>query len=69
MDMTLEYLGDRFSLHADNYFKVEYRTTRWQPPPHFNPCEHLKGRQVSVKYRVVSGKPYAGELLSLEVRS
>jgi tetratricopeptide (TPR) repeat protein len=68
MDMTLEYLGDRFTLHAENYFKVEYLTTRWQPPPHFNPCEHLKGRQVNVEYRVVVGKPYAGEIVSLEVR-
>jgi hypothetical protein len=68
MDLTLEYLGDRFTLHADNYYKVEYLTTRWQPPPNFNPCEHLKGRQVNVEYRVVTGKPYAGEIVSLQVR-
>ena len=68
MEMTLEYLGDRFNLHAENYSKVEYRSSSTRLPASFDPCQDFKGRQVAVEYRVVSGKSYAGELVSLEVR-
>jgi tetratricopeptide (TPR) repeat protein len=67
MDLTLEYLGDSFVLHSENYFKVEYLTVRWKAPANFDPCQHLKGRQVKVEYYVAVGKPFAGELVSLEV--
>jgi hypothetical protein len=67
MDLTIEYLGERFVRRAENYFKVDYLTTRWKAPANFNPCMHLQGRQVRVEYFIAVGKPFAGELVSLEV--
>lgn len=68
LDLTLTLAGLDIKLHSENFYKVEYLTTRWKAPGNFNPCQHLKGRQVQVEYRLVMDRPYSGELVSIEVR-
>ncbi len=56
------------TLHADNYFKIDYLSLGWKPPDDFQPCLHLSGLTVKVTYNPVEGKPYIGEILSIEVQ-
>jgi tetratricopeptide (TPR) repeat protein len=66
MDLTLDYFGYKISLHSDNYFKVEY-ITFGRVPQNFNPCVDLKGHNVKAEYVAIKGKPYAGEVVQIEV--
>lgn len=68
MYLTLTMHGITMKLHATNYFKLEYLTTRWQPPPKFNPCVHLKGLTAQVSYKLAQGQAYDGEITSIEVQ-
>jgi len=68
MYLTLTMHSITMKLHATNYFKIEYLTTRWQPPPKFNPCVHLKGLTAKVSYKLVQGQTYDGEITSIEVQ-
>ncbi len=61
--------GDKLvTLHADNYFKIDYLSLGWKPPDNFQPCQHLAGLILKVTYNPVDGKPYIGEILSIEVQ-
>jgi tetratricopeptide (TPR) repeat protein len=68
MDLTLSVGAIVMHLHAANYFKVDYETTSWKPPKDFNPCVHLKGLSAQLSYRLLHGKSYDGEIVSIEVR-
>ena len=68
MDLTLkDNYGRTPVLHSENYFKVDFLTLHWNPPDPFHPCEHINGRLVRVVYTPVDGKPYAGEVISVEI--
>ncbi len=68
MELQLDFGGLFVRLQASNYEDVEYLATRWQPPPNFLPCQHLKNRKAEVTYVVVQEKPFIGEIVSIEVR-
>ena len=68
MILTLGIGGHSMNLHATNYFKVDYLTTAWKPPAGFNPCKHLKDLSALISYTLVQGRPYDGEIVSIEVR-
>ena len=68
MYLTLTMHGITMKLHATNYFKLEYLTTSWQPPPKFNPCVQLKGLTAKVSYKLAQGQGYDGEITSIEVQ-
>jgi len=67
MDLKLVTSKGTLSLHADNYFKVDFQTLRWKPPDPFRPCEHIQGRTARVVYTPVQDQGYQGEFSSLEV--
>ena len=68
MYLTLTMHSITMKLHATNYFKIDFLTTSWQPPPKFNPCVHLKGLTAKVSYKLVHGQGYDGEITSIEVQ-
>jgi tetratricopeptide (TPR) repeat protein len=68
MDLKIEVAAYRLALHSGNYFAVGLQTAGWSPPDNFNPCVHLRGRRAVVLYTALEGKPYAGEILSIEIR-
>lgn len=68
MQLKLDFGGLFVRLQASNYEDIEYLATRWQPPPNFLPCEHLKNRKAEITYVVVQERPFVGEIVSIEVR-
>jgi tetratricopeptide (TPR) repeat protein len=68
MWLKLDFGGLFVRLQASSYEDVEYLATRWQPPPNFLPCEHLKDRKAEITYVVVQERPFVGEIVSIEVR-
>ncbi len=55
------------ALHARNYRNIEFYSLNWTAPDNFNPCTQLNGLTAKIQYSIVSGKPYAGEIITLEV--
>ncbi len=68
MELRLDFGGLFLRLRASDYEAVEYLALRWQPPPNFLPCQHLKDRKAEITYVVVQEKPFRGEIVSIEVR-
>jgi tetratricopeptide (TPR) repeat protein len=68
LDLLVEHGKQMTKLHTENYFKVEFWAVNWQPPENFQPCDQLAGLRVKVIYRVTQGQPYAGEILTIEVK-
>lgn len=69
LDLTLENAAGTTRLHADNFVTIEYYGADWQPPKDFQPCKHLLGLHVRIIFRIVSlDKPFAGEILAIEVK-
>ena len=54
-------------LHSRNYRNIEFYSLNWTAPDNFDPCTQLNGLTVKIQYSVVSGKPYVGEIITLEV--
>jgi hypothetical protein len=54
-------------LHSRNYRDIEFYSLNWTAPANFNPCTQLNGLTAKIQYSVVSGKTYAGEIITLEV--
>lgn len=66
--MAVRTADGSVSLHANNYFKIEFYTLTWKPPDDFQPCLHLTGLSVKVTYEAVDGQSYIGEITNIEVR-
>jgi len=65
--LTVDGSGGPVKLVAGNYFQIEFLTQTWTPPDDFNPCLHLKGREVRVRYRPATDQVYAGNVVSIEI--
>ena len=46
----------------------KFFSLNWKPPDNFHPCQHLAGLNLKVTYNPAAGKPYIGEVISVEVR-
>ncbi|MCL6481501.1 MAG: tetratricopeptide repeat protein [Firmicutes bacterium] len=68
MELRLDFGGLFLHLQTPDYEAIEYLASRWQPPPNFLPCQHLKNRRAGITYVVVQEKPFRGEIVSIEVR-
>jgi tetratricopeptide (TPR) repeat protein len=66
LDLTLDYYGHKISLHAEDYSKIEFPASA-QLPKNFDPCISLKGRNVKAEFLPAKGKPYAGDIVQIEV--
>ncbi len=68
MQLTLQTSGGSLQLRSPKYRDIEFYSLHWKVPKSFDPCKQLTGLTAKVKYAVTPGKPYAGEILSLEVQ-
>ncbi len=68
LDLTLTSPGRTLSLRTENYYKLEFEAVNWEPPPNFNPCNELEGRNARVVYVASTAAKDAGVLLTVEVR-
>lgn len=68
MELHLDLGAYDLRLRASDYFLMGFHTRGWALPEDFEPCRHLKGRRAMIIYRAVEGKPYAGEILAVELR-
>jgi tetratricopeptide (TPR) repeat protein len=68
LDLGVVEGGASTKLHSENFLRIEYYGADWQPPKDFQPCKHLVGLRARVTYRVVTSRPFAGEILAIEVR-
>jgi tetratricopeptide (TPR) repeat protein len=71
MRLSVNLGGGFFTrLHAADFNKIEFLANpAWRRPDSFRPCVHLNGLQAEVKYVAVEGKPYEGEIVSIEIRT
>lgn len=68
MDVRIDIGAYWLQLHSSDYFNMGLLTAGWKPPEDFDPCKHLKGRRAVIIYRAVEGKPYAGEILAIQIQ-
>jgi tetratricopeptide (TPR) repeat protein len=68
LDLTVSAVGASIMLHSENFLRIEYSGSEWQPPKDFQPCKHLAGLHARVTYRLVSGQSFAGIILAIEVK-
>lgn len=68
MELTLEAGGRAVALHTDNYFKVEYTARNFTPSGELDPCTQIQGMNARIIFYNIKGRPYAGELISVQLR-
>ncbi len=68
LDLTLIASGRVFSLHTDNYYKVDYRALNFTPTRELQPCSHLRGMSARITYFRSEARANEGEIIAVEVR-
>jgi tetratricopeptide (TPR) repeat protein len=65
LDLTVQ--GDQLTLklHAENYSKVEFISTTFDPDKVLHPCTDLKGLKAKITYVLLDNARYAGEIQSV----
>ena len=66
MTLSLTLSETTLQLRAANRTHVGYYSTITKAAA-FNPCNELRGQRAQVVYRPVRGRPYAGEILAVEL--
>lgn len=67
IDLAVKSATKSMSLHADNYFKVQFTTLGFQPTGDLNPCAQLEGRPAKVEYAESADKSKAAYLFAVEL--
>jgi hypothetical protein len=68
LDLTLATAKGNLTLRSENYYKLEFESVSWEPPPNFNPCHDLEGHDARVVYVALKNSKDSGVLLTVEVR-
>ncbi len=68
LDLTLDSPVGTLKLHADNYFKVEYKAVNFTPSGELQPCKQLEGMKARIIFAGFKGRPNTGEIISVELR-
>ena len=56
------------SLHADNYYKIQFTALNFQPSGDLNPCNDLESRPAKFEYVDSADKADLPRLLAVELR-
>ncbi len=67
LEMTLSTAATPLALHSPKYRNIEFYSLNWTAPDNFNPCTQLNGLTAKIQYSVVTGKAYAGEIITVEI--
>lgn len=65
--VNVEASGRKVMLYSNNFYKVDYSATNFEPGKDFNPCKALEGMKAVVEYAEVSDKSIAGQILSIQL--
>ena len=65
--VNVEASGRKVMLYSNNFYKVDYSATNFDPGKDFNPCKALEGMKAVVEYAEVSDKSIAGQILSVQL--
>ncbi len=66
LDLTVQ--GDQFTLklHAEDYSKLKFTSTTFDPAKILHPCTELKGLKAKIAYVVSDNARYAGEIQAVQ---
>jgi tetratricopeptide (TPR) repeat protein len=67
IDLTLDSGGKSLTLHAENYYKIQFTTLGFQPSGDLNPCKDLQGRPAKVEYVESANQSSAARVFSVEL--
>jgi len=68
LDLTVTSGAKKLSLHADNYYKIQFTALNFQPSGDLNPCNDLESRPAQVEYVDSADKADLPRLLAVELR-
>jgi Tfp pilus assembly protein PilF len=67
MDLTVNSGGKSLSLHAENYYKIQFTALDFSPSGDLNPCKDLEGRPAKVEYVESADKSTVARVLGVEL--
>jgi tetratricopeptide (TPR) repeat protein len=59
--------GQKTTLYTNNYYKVVFTTTNYEPDGEIKPCTGIEDMKASVKYAEVTHKSAAGQILTIDL--
>lgn len=68
MDLTVTSKVEKVSLHADNYYQIQFTALDFTPQGDLNPCKDLEGRAAKVEYVESADESVPPHVLSVELR-
>jgi hypothetical protein len=68
MRLTVKGSAKPISLHARNYYKVEYSARGFNPSANMNPCKDLEAMQATVVYFEGETSSAEGQIIAIELR-
>jgi len=67
LDLTVASKVKTLTLHAQNYYKVQFTALNFAPSDNLNPCKDLEGRPAKVEYVESADPSVAPRVLSVEL--
>lgn len=67
MDLTVTSKVKNLSLHADNYFQIQFTALNFTPQGDLNPCKDLEGQPAKVEYVESADESVSPRVLSVEL--
>lgn len=65
--LKVEDGGRTFSLHSNNYFKIEFTAANYTPAGELHPCTDLEGMKAHVEFFEAPDKSAEGQIFSIEL--
>lgn len=67
LDLTVTSTVKNLSLHADNYYQIQFTALNFAPQGDLNPCKDLEGRPAKVEYVESADESVNPHVLSVEL--
>jgi hypothetical protein len=67
MDLTVTSKAKNLSLHADNYYQIQFTALNFTPQGDLNPCQDLEGRPAKVEYVESADETLGPRVLAVEL--
>jgi hypothetical protein len=67
MELKVEVEGRTFSLHSNNYFRIQFTAANFTPAGELHPCTDLEGMKGHVEFFEAAGKSAEGQIFSIEL--
>jgi tetratricopeptide (TPR) repeat protein len=66
LDADIDGGATTISVHASNYYKIQFSAVNYTPKPEFQPCSDLEGMRAKVQY-IESAAPKTNGLVAIEL--